>query len=187
MDYRRLNEATINDAQPTPLIENLLTTQGKYRIWSVLDMKDGYHQVPLRKEDRPLTCMSTPRGTKQWTVLVMGLKNGGAIFQRMIELVVRDLPFVSVYMDDVIVGSNGKNLADMLHNHTQDLRATLERLKENQLVVDPKKAKLFMREVEFCGHVLKEGRRTPAPGKFLALQKWELPTTVTELQNFVGF
>ena len=77
-DYRRLNDATINDAHPMPLIEDILNKQGKCVIWTLLDMKDGYHQVPLRKEDRHLTCMSTPRGTKQWTVLVMGLKNGGA-------------------------------------------------------------------------------------------------------------
>ncbi len=57
----------------------------------VLDMRDGYHQVPLSTSDRHLTCMSTPPGTKQWTVLVMGLKNGDAIFQRMMEWVLNDL------------------------------------------------------------------------------------------------
>ena len=43
-----------------------------------------------------------------------------------------------------------------------------------------------MAEVEFCGHVLSAGRRKPAPGKLLALQKWELPQTVTELRGFLG-
>ena len=83
VDYRALNDATVADAHPLPRIEDILQRQGKHVVWTVLDMKDGYHQVPLRKEDRPLTCMSTPQGTYQWTVLVMGLKNGGAIFQRM--------------------------------------------------------------------------------------------------------
>ena len=91
VDYRALNEATVADAHPLPRIEDILQAQGKHSMWSVLDMRDGYHQVPLRKEDRHLTCMSTPRGTKQWSVLVMGLKNGGAIFQRMMEWVLRDL------------------------------------------------------------------------------------------------
>ena len=77
VDFRALNEATVTDAHPLPRIEDLLQKQGQYRIWSVLDMKDGYHQVPLKNEHRHLTCMSTPRGTMQWTVLAIGLKNGG--------------------------------------------------------------------------------------------------------------
>ncbi len=59
-------------------------------------------------------------------------------------------------------------------------------LREKILVVDPRKANLFMREVEFCGHVLREGRRSPAPGKLLSIQKWELPGTVTALRVFLG-
>ena len=186
VDYRALNEVTVTDAHPLPRIEDILHVQGKFFIWSVLDMKNGYHQVPLAKACRHLTCMTTPRGPKQWTVLVMGLKNGGAIFQRMMEWVLRDLPGVSVYVDDVIVGSSGSSLEELLANHAQDLARVMDRLKEHQLVVDPAKAKLFVREVEFCGHVLREGKRWPAPGKLLSIQKWELPQTVTQLRGFLG-
>ena len=62
----------------------------------------------------------------------------------------------------------------------------LERLKENMLIVDPKKVHLFTNQVEFCGQIVKEGKREPAPGKLLALQKWELPRTVTQLRGFLG-
>ncbi len=110
-DDRALNDVTVTDAHPLPRIEDILQEQGKHSMWSILDMRDGYHQVPLRNSDRHLTCMSTPQGTKEWTVLVMGLKNGGAIFQRMMELVLKDLSgpgwSVHVYEDDVIIGSDG--------------------------------------------------------------------------------
>jgi hypothetical protein len=43
-----------------------------------------------------------------------------------------------------------------------------------------------MKELEFCGHILREGRRSPAPGKLLSIQKWELPQTITELRGFLG-
>ena len=46
---------------------------------------------------------------------------------------------------------------------------------------------MFVGEVEFCGHILKEGQRFPSPGKLKALQKWELPKTLTELRGFLGF
>ncbi len=61
----------------------------------------------MRKSDRHLTCMSTPHGTKHWTVVVMGLTNAGAIFQRVMEWALRYLEGVDVYVDDVIVGSTG--------------------------------------------------------------------------------
>ena len=60
VQYRRLNDATITDAHPLPLIEDILNRQGKVSIWSVLDMKDGYHQIPLKPEHRQYTCMGTP-------------------------------------------------------------------------------------------------------------------------------
>ena len=142
-------------------------------------MKDGFHQVPLKKEHRHLTCMSTPRGTKQLTVLVMGLKNGGAIFQRMMEWVLDGIPCTTVYIDDVIVGSNGATLEEAVANHEKDLRMTLDRLAEHSLMVGSEKAQMFVLEVEFCGHVLRDGTRRPAPGKLLTIQKWELPRTVT--------
>ena len=141
VEYRALNAATINDAHPLPLIEDILVAQGKYRMWSVLDMKDGYHQLPLRKEDRHLTNMTTPQGPKQWTVLVRGLKNGGAIFQRMMEWVVKGIEGVNVYMDDVIVGTMGGSWDEVLATHAELLRVVLQRLAEVELRVDARKAK----------------------------------------------
>ena len=115
--------------------------------------------------------MSTPKGIYQWTVLVMGFKNGGAIFQRMMEWVVAGMEGVDVYIDDVIVGSTGATMEEALANHDDLVRLVLDRLAEYKLVVDPRKVHLFTTEVEFCGHVLREGRREPAPGKLTALLK----------------
>ena len=130
--------------------------------------------------------MSTPKGTYQWKVLVMGLKNGGAIFQRMMEWVLKKIECVDPYVDDVIIGSTGINEEDAIRNHERDVRLVLERLKEHKLLVNPSKAHFFMKQVEFCGHVLKEGKREPAPGKLLSIQKWELPRTISQLRGFLG-
>ena len=106
-DFRDLNAATVDDAHPLPRIEDILQRQGSCKIWSVLDLKSGYHQMPLKPEHRHLTCMSTPRGTLQWKVLVMGLKNGNAMFQRMMEWVLREHENADPYVDDIIVGYTG--------------------------------------------------------------------------------
>ena len=69
VDYRALNAATVPDAHPLPLIEKEIAARAKGKLSTVLDLRHGFHQMPLRKEDRHLTAMCTPCGTVQWTVL----------------------------------------------------------------------------------------------------------------------
>ena len=127
VDFRAVNDATITDAHPFPLIGDILQAQAKNQIWSILDLIDGFHQVPLKEEHRHITCMSTPMGTKQWKVLVMGLKNSGAIFQRVMEFVLDGLDCCHVYIDDIIIGSSGSTPAEAIENHKRDIRLVLER------------------------------------------------------------
>ena len=75
---------------------------------------------------------------------------------------------------------------DLIHRHGEDLRRVLAQLGKDKWVADKAKAKLIMRSVEFCGHVLGGGKRTPAPGKLAAVQHWKPPPTVTALRAFLG-
>ena len=189
VDFRSLNEATIRDSHPLPRIEDILVRQGQRHLFSIMDLKDTFHQVPLHKDSRPYTCTSTPRGTKQWKVVVMGLKNGVAIFQRVIEYCLEDVRDVAdPYVDDIIVGTAWKGSWEAtVEAHDQDLRRVLDKLAQHEMVVDEKECKFFVKEVEFCGHILGNGQRRPAPGKLMALEKWEEPRTVTALRGFLGF
>ncbi len=82
----------------------------------------------------------------------------------------RDLPGVNVYIDDVIVGSTENSPDELLANHERDLRVVMERPKEHDLHMSLKKAQLFVEEVEFCGHVMRDGQRRPSPGRIMAIQ-----------------
>ena len=66
------------------------------------------------------------------------------------------------------------------------MRRVLDTFAQKQLVVSTKKVQMFLRQVEFCGHILEGGGRRPAPGKLLAIQKWERPETITALRGFLG-
>jgi hypothetical protein len=89
-------------------------------------------------------------------------------------------------VDEVIFESTGKTLEEVLVNHLKYVRRVLGTLKEHLLIVDPRKANKFLNEVEFSGHILREGMISPAPGKLFPNQKWELPQTKTELRKFLG-
>ena len=150
-DYRALNAATLNDSYPLPRIEEILQRQGQYTMWSVLDMKDGYHQVPLKEEHRFYTCMSTPLGSLQWRVLVMGLKKSNAIFQRVMDWVFQEEDNVDPYIDEVPVGSTGATYEEMIEVHDRCLRKTLDILAHQQLFVKKKKHSCLSRKWNSAG------------------------------------
>ena len=186
VDYRALNAGMIPDSFPLPIIDEVLARQGQFKIWSVLDMRAGYHQIPLHPDSRPLTCMSTPKGPRQWKVVPMGIINGNAIYQRVMEWELDKFDFADSYVDDVIVGSKRETWEEAVQNHIRDLTQVLDKFEEDKLVVNGSKAHMFMDKVEWCGHVLSQGTRSPAPKKSLSIQKWELPITVTALRGFLG-
>ena len=188
-DQRGLNERVQRDNYPLPLIEGILERKGRCRLFSKLDLKDAFSQVGLSPECRHLTTINTPLGPFQWKVLPQGYCNAPSFFQRVMDMIyfpVRDC--IDNYIDDGIVGTNeGATEEEEILFHFQQLRRICEVLKENKLVLDPKKCEFFTRRVEFCGHVLENGTRRPAPGKLLAVERWPPPKTVTEVRAFLGF
>jgi len=78
-----------------------------------------------KKAHRHFTCTTTPKGVFQWTVLVMGLKNARGQFQRMMEWGFQDTPNIDPHIDDVIIGSTGSNMEELVANHLADVTRVL--------------------------------------------------------------
>jgi len=114
VDYRYLNSQTKDDPFPLPLIENLIGKQAENRLWSIFDLEDGFHQMHLDEKSWHLTAFVTPWGTFEFTVLPMGVKNGPAMFQRMIMWILRDVHESCVYIDDVLIGTGSSKSRPLL-------------------------------------------------------------------------
>ena len=86
-------------------------------------------------------------------------------------------------MDDIIIGSGTEDMTDdkLSETHAKDLRRVLGVLGKHGMVCKPTKASLFVREVEFAGHVVGHGQHRPMPGKLAALSRWEKTQTIIEL------
>ena len=160
--------------------------RAKGKLFSVLDFNHGFHQMPLAKSSRPLTCMCSRVGPVQWTVMPMGLKNAPSFFERMIEeFLFSEHPelrgFVSVYIDDIIIATVGDGLTEqeLVDLHEKRLNIVLDILDRNQLICGPRKGKLFPESVEFRGSLLRNVTRQPSPEKLLAFQKWKRPETIS--------
>ena len=105
IDYRALNEKTVKDQYPLPIIDDCLDTLAGTRFFSTLDLASGYYQIELEEDSRRKTAFITKYGRFQHIRMGFGLCNAPATFQRAMNLVLRGLTWseVLVYLDDVIV------------------------------------------------------------------------------------
>ena len=124
--------------------------------------------------------MSTPLGSFEWNVLPMGMSNSPAIYQTWMQSMLGHLPFVKVYIDDILVHSKS------VHEHREHLRQVFEILRKKKVVLKKKKAKLFRRSVEFLGFMLTEDGITPQHDKVAAMAAMPAPKDLSSLRRVLG-
>ena len=86
IDYLKLNQCTVKDAQPLPRSDDVLKAVSGAHWFSCLDLASSYWQMPVAAKDRPKTAFSTHRRQFQWKVLPFGLTNGPANFTRLMNV-----------------------------------------------------------------------------------------------------
>jgi hypothetical protein len=179
-DFRRLNLITEADKYPLPRMDDLAAGLSGCCVFSKLDLKQGYHQIPMRAEDIKKTAIITPFGLFEYTRMPFGLRNSGQTFQRMMDRVVAGLEGVFCYLDDILVASPDAE------SHRRHLQGLLSRLREFGLVLNVKKCVFGQSAVDFLGHSVSRGGATPLEDKVAAIRTFPRPTTVKELQGFLG-
>lgn len=182
IDYRRLNEITVDDKYPLPNITDLLDKIGKAQYFSTLDLASGYHQIEVNEADRSKTAFSTQTGHYEFKRLPFGLKTAPATFQRAMDNILRGLQGIHclVYLDDIIVYSSS------LQEHVDKLRKIFERLRETNLKVTLDKCEFLRKEVLYLGHTITKDGLLPNDDKIKAVIKFPLPKTTTEIKSFLG-
>ena len=163
VDYRALNAVTKADTFPLPRVDDLVDQLGSSRFFSTLDLASGYWQIRMSPQSREKTAFVVPQGLYEFRDMPFGLTNAPAVFQRLMQRVLRGLnpddgpDFVSVYIDDVLVFS--PTLADHLHH----LRLVIQIIQEVGLKLNPAKCRFVRKEVEYLGHILTPDGLKPNP------------------------
>ena len=179
-DYRQLNLATKPDLYPPPHMEDVAAQLHGMRIFSTLDLRKGYWQVPVREEDIGKTAVITPFGLFEFRRMPFGLRNSGQTFQRMMDELLAGVEHCFVYLDDILVASEDKE------THKKELEMVLDRLQQHGLVVNLEKCSLFQEKVEFLGHVVDAEGIRPMEAKVEAISKYPRPATCSQLKSFLG-
>jgi len=182
VDYRELNKKTTKDAYPLPLPDEVQNRLAGATIFTTLDLQCGYWQVPISSEDRAKTafCPGPDMGLFQFCRMPFGLTGAPSTFQRMMNKIFRGLPFVTVYVDDVLVHSA------TAEQHRAHLQQVFQRVREAGLTLKGKKCQVAMSAVHYLGHIFSGAGMSPDVQKIKAVQEWPIPTTVKEVRRFLG-
>ena len=179
-DYRRLNTVTIDDRYPVPNIQDFTASLANKQIFSKIDLVRGYHQVPVAEEDIEKTAVITPFGLYEFLRMPFGLKNAAQAFQRLMDTVCSGLTGVFIYLDDILIASTD------VEQHRRDLVSLFDRLEEHGLVINQSKCVFGVQSIEFLGHKVSRDGITPLEKKVSAVRNFPRPSSVNELQRFLG-
>ncbi|WVZ50109.1 hypothetical protein U9M48_001396 [Paspalum notatum var. saurae] len=182
VDYRPLNVVTVKNKYPIPHIDILFDQLAGAKAFSKIDLRSGYYQIKIRKEDIPKTAFSTRYGLYEYLVMSFGLTNAPAFFVYMMNSVfMNELDkFVVVFIDDILIYSKNEK------EHEEHLRIVLARLREHKLYAKFSKCAFWLKEVGFLGHVLSEKGVAVDPSKVEVILNWKQPEKVTGIWSFLG-
>ncbi len=179
-DYRRLNLQTVEDKYPLPNMADLVARLSGCAIFSKLDLKKGYLQVPVAAADVAKTAIITPFGLFEFVRMPFGLNNAGMTFQRLMDTLLGNLPFAFVYLNNILVASPSKVL------HRRHLCQVFSLLEQNGLVVNTDKCVFGQTSIEFLGHLISAAGFSPLSSRVNAIATFPRPATVRQLQAFLG-
>src|SRR6201996_5154044 len=189
-DYRRLNEHTIRNQYPLPLITELIAQVKEAHVFTKFDIRWGYNNIRIKAGDEHKAAFKTKYGLYEPTVMFFGLTNSPATFQTMMNHIFAPLqekhsPLgteIIVYMDDILIAS-----AKSLEGHRQATTDVLQLLLDHDLYLKPEKCVWESPRVDFLGLILEKGVTRMDPTKIEAVQTWPVPTTVKHVRSFMGF
>uniref|UniRef100_A0A0W0FUX0 Reverse transcriptase domain-containing protein n=1 Tax=Moniliophthora roreri TaxID=221103 RepID=A0A0W0FUX0_MONRR len=177
-DYRDLNNGTIKNRYPLPLVTDLVDKLKMAKVFTKLDLCNGYNNIQIKDGDQWKAAFKTPRGLFEPTVMFFGLTNSPAMFQAFMNDILKDFideGWCVVYIDDILIFSDEINI------HRLRTRHVLERLRENDLYLKPEKCEFEVAKTLFLGMVITPGHISMDETKLARIKDWEAPKTIKDI------
>jgi len=152
MDYQSLNDQTVKNNYPLPLIMELIDNMGSKKVFTKIDLRWGFNNIRIKEEDEWKGVFTTHIGSFEPTVMFFGMTNLPATFQAMMNEILRDLinkGKVAAFVDDVLVGTETEE------GHDKIVEEILRRLEENDLYIKLEKCVWKARKIGFLEVVIR--------------------------------
>lgn len=183
VDLRPLNERVVKQKYPFPLIEDCLARIGDKSIFTLLDLKDGFHQIKIHPEHTRYFSFATLDGKYEYTRLPFGYSEAPAEFQKRLVQILQPLirkDSIIVYMDDILIPTN------TILDNLQIIKKVLLLLKQYEFQLNWGKCLFLRKSVEYLGYVLSPTGITISPRHIEAIKKFPIPKKMVEVQRFLG-
>jgi len=151
IDYHNLNDQTVKNNYPLPLITELIGNMGSKKVFTKMDLRWRFNNVRIKEEDEWKGAFTMHIESFEPTVMFFGMTNLPATFQVMMNEILRDLineGKVAAFVDDVLVGIETEE------GHNKIVEEILRRLEENDLYIKPEKCVWKVRKIGFLEVVI---------------------------------
>ena len=177
-----INRHTELDAYPLPLIDELVRKIAENKVYSKIDLKSAYHQIPIHMDDRKYTAFEANGNLYQFTRLSFGLTNAVAIFQRIMNSTIRDnnLERTYAYLDDVIICGRDKT------EHDKNLEKFMQVARELNITLDHEKCLFSQNSITYLGYFISNGNLSPDTTRMNSLDNMPYPKDDASMKRMLG-
>ena len=179
-DFRQLNQRTIPDRYPMRHIADFVNELHGCTIFSTIDLKSAYWHIPMSARSIEKTAITTPFGLYEFTKMPFGLRNASQTFQRFMDNILRELPFVYNYIDDLLIASKTEQ------DHKEHLKQVFQILANYKLSINMEKSFFFKQQIKFLGHIITAQGLQTDPKKVQPILDFPQPTSKRSVKSFLG-
>ena len=180
IDYRALNKVTRKFTWPMLKVEDIFSKLNRATYFTTLDLRAGYHHIPLDKPSIPKTAFNSPFRKFEYVKVPFGLAQVLAYFEELMTGILKDFPFAIAYLDDIMIFSKTPK------EHLSHICMVFKKFKSANLSMRKSKCSFFSKEIQYLGHILSATGIRPLPAKTHTIQHMQPPTTPKQVRAFLG-
>ena len=186
LDPKDLNRAIQREKYQLPTVEDIATRLHGAKVFTVMDVRNGFWHVSLNEESSYLTTFQTPFGRYCWRRMPFGISSAPEVFQRKMHELIEGMTGIEVVADDFIAVGYGETFEEATRDHDKNLLDFLKRCEAKNVRLNPEKLKLRQSQVLFIGHMATDQGLEVDPAKVRAIIEMPAPTDKLGVQRLLG-